>query len=488
MTASTGHDPEELTRRLRRARPSRAVADDALRDAVDRGARVIILDDDPTGTQSVSGLPVVTEWRPSDLAWAFEQEGRGICVLTNTRSLEPAEARIRNAEALASVHAAAQGEPYAIISRGDSTLRGHYAHEIDVVQSSLRDNGWGAVNAVLLVPAFPDAGRITVDAVHWVQEGGVFTPAGASSFARDATFGYEASDLRDWIEEQSNGVIRAADVAVIPLALVRSGHSELVAAIMAHGAGAHVVIDAVDDNDLRCIALAAIAAEELGHKIVYRTSPGLLRARLAQPSPEALPREIVAAAIAASRPATTHGLVVVGSHVPLSSRQLAHLVSTDAGVEHLVLDVSSLLAQSDSKEVTSALVERAAQLLRGRDVVISTSRARVDGADPSESLRIAREVSSALVEVTRALLARSRPSYLIGKGGITSSDLATRGVGLTRATIRGSLLPGLISIWQGADGMTTFSTPYAIFPGNVGTDSSLSDAVAAFRAAANSTG
>ncbi|MET1020431.1 MAG: four-carbon acid sugar kinase family protein, partial [Microterricola sp.] len=435
-----------------------------------------------------SGLPVVTQWRQSELAWAFEQNGHGVCVLTNTRSLETAEARARNAEAMDSVHAAAQGEPYAIISRGDSTLRGHYADELDVVQNSLRDNGWGAVDAVLLVPAFPDAGRITVDAVHWVQEGGGLVPAGESSFARDSTFGYDASDLRDWVEEQSRGVIPAADVAVINLDLVRRGHAELVAAIMDQAGGKHVVIDAVDDNDLRCIAIAAIAAEALGHKIVYRTSPGLLRARLAQPSPEALSREVVAAAIAASRPATTHGLVIVGSHVPLSSRQLAHLVSGDPGIEHLVLDVPSLLSAGCSKEVTSALIDRAARLLHGRDVVISTSRARVDGADPSESLRIAREVSSALVEIASALLARSRPSYLIGKGGITSSDLATRGVGLTRATIRGSLLPGLISIWQGADGTSTFSTPYAIFPGNVGSESSLSDAVAAFRAAANSTG
>ncbi|HEY9423943.1 MAG TPA: nucleotide-binding domain containing protein, partial [Microterricola sp.] len=304
----------------------------------------------------------------------------------------------------------------------------------------------------------------------------------------DSTFGYEASDLRDWVEEQSRGAIPAADVAVINLDLVRSGHAELVAAIMHHVGGKHVVIDAVDDNDLRCIALAAIAAEGLGHKVVYRTSPGLLRARLAQPSPEALHRDVVAAAITASRPATTHGLVIVGSHVPLSSRQLAHLVSGDPNIEHLVLDVPALLSPSGSTGVVSTLVDRAARLLEGRDVVISTSRARVDGADPSESLRIARAVSSALVEIASALLARSRPSYLIGKGGITSSDLATHGVGLTRAMIRGSLLPGLVSIWQGADGTSALSTPYAIFPGNVGSDSSLSDAVAAFRAAANSTG
>ncbi|HEY9423434.1 MAG TPA: four-carbon acid sugar kinase family protein, partial [Microterricola sp.] len=191
MTAGTGYDPEVLKRRLRGARPSRLVGDDVLADAVERGARVVILDDDPTGTQSVSGLPIVTQWRQSDLEWAFEQDGRGICVLTNTRSLEAAEARARNAEALASVHAAAQGGPYSIISRGDSTLRGHYADEIDVVQSSLRSNGWGVVDAVLVVPAFPDAGRITVDAVHWVHEGGGFTPAGESSFARDSTFGYD---------------------------------------------------------------------------------------------------------------------------------------------------------------------------------------------------------------------------------------------------------------------------------------------------------
>ena len=475
---------------LAAAPPSSAVDPAVVLAAAERGATVVVLDDDPTGTQTVTALPIVTRWEVDDLRWAFDQNTVGFCVLTNSRSLSAADARARNRSVIEAVHAAADGRRYVLISRGDSTLRGHHVDEIDEAVATLARVGWGDVDAVLVVPAFPDARRITVDAVHWIFDHTAWLPAGDSSFALDATFGYRASDLRAFTEERSHGALAAGQVEHIDLEQVRGDPEALLERIESITGGRHVVVDAVDENDLRRICLAALRAEERGRRLVYRTSPGLLRPRLGQSPHPPLSAAMVGAAIRRARPTTRHGLLVVGSHVPLSSRQLDHLLSTDTDVQHIVIDVPDLVHGADPAALLADLVHGTVSALSVSDVVLSTSRQRVDGTDGDDSLRIARTVSDALVSTTREVLRLAAPSFLIGKGGITSSDLATGAVGLRRATILGSLLPGMVSVWQSDDPplADVSATPYAVFPGNVGADDALSQALAAFRAGVNSTG
>ena len=65
---------------------------------------------------------------------------------------------------------------------------------------------------------------------------------------------------------------------------------------------------------------------------------------------------------------------------------------------------------------------------------------------------------------------------MIAKGGITSSDVATRGLGVKRALVRGQLLPG-VPVWRlGAEARFP-GIDYVVFPGNVGSDTALADAV-----------
>ncbi|WP_241984836.1 four-carbon acid sugar kinase family protein [Cryobacterium adonitolivorans] len=472
------------------APPSQLVDQTVLLQAAEAGPTVVVLDDDPTGTQTVTALPILTRWEADDLRWAFEQGGTGFCILTNTRSLSVVDARARNASVLEAVHAAAAGRLYVIISRGDSTLRGHHVDEIDEACRTLARVGWGSVDAVLVVPAFPDAQRVTIDSIHWIFENGAWLPAGDSSFAGDATFGYSSSDLREFIAERSYGTLRADEVDRITLDEVRGDPFELVDAIASVSGGRHLVIDAADENDLRSIALAAMRAESRGRRLLYRTSPGLLRPRLAQLPQPPLSTTEVGAAVARAHPATKHGLVVVGSHVPLSSRQLGDLLAHDSSVREIMIDVPTLMRSPNPAAILARIVHYAVTVLADEDVVLSTSRERIDGVDGDDSLRIARVVSGALVTVTREVLRRAQPAFLIGKGGITSSDLATAAVGLRRATILGSLLPGMVSIWQSGDPSLdgVAATPYAVFPGNVGGDEALTQAVAAFRAGANSIG
>jgi uncharacterized protein YgbK (DUF1537 family) len=80
----------------------------------------------------------------------------------------------------------------------------------------------------------------------------------------------------------------------------------------------------------------------------------------------------------------------------------------------------------------------------GRDVVVYTSRALVRGSDPAHSLHLGSRVSQGLIDVVRRLTVQ--PRYLVAKGGITSSDVATQGLGVQRAAVAGQILPG-VPVW-----------------------------------------
>ncbi|WP_288027452.1 four-carbon acid sugar kinase family protein, partial [Arthrobacter sp.] len=179
---------------------------------------LIVLDDDPTGTQSVSDLPVLTRWDVSDFDWVFGHRIDGVAasavyVLTNTRSLDPAEAEARNRDVVVNALAAARtaGISVGFVSRSDSTLRGHFPLEPDTIAATLAAEAGEIVDGVVIVPAFPDAGRITVGGIHYARGGdGTLIPVAETEFARDASFGFTHSSLADYVEEKSGGRVPAS--------------------------------------------------------------------------------------------------------------------------------------------------------------------------------------------------------------------------------------------------------------------------------------
>lgn len=229
--------------------------DTVARSVADSGRVLVVLDDDPTGTQSVADLPVLTGWSVEDLTWALTQGKPAVYVMTNSRSLDPADAEQRNREVATAALQASQatGVPIGFVSRGDSTLRGHLPLEPNTLAHVLEQAG-SPIDGIVLVPAFADAGRVTVGGVHYagpVADG--FTPVGDSEFAKDATFGYTSSDLRDWVAEKSAGSKPADEVVVIDLATLRSGETpgQAAANILAAVSGGRVVaVDCAEENDL----------------------------------------------------------------------------------------------------------------------------------------------------------------------------------------------------------------------------------------------
>lgn len=464
--------------------PVRPVDVAGLADAVTRGRRLVVLDDDPTGTQCVVDLPVLLTWSVEDLRWALRQDTRGCFVLTNSRSLSAEAAAHRNREVVRALHAAAaaEGIEFVIASRSDSTLRGHYPLETDVLTEELRRTGRG-VDAILVVPAYLEAGRLTIEAVHWTPGEGGMIPVADSESARDATFGFTQSDLRRWIEEKTGGRIAAGDVARIDVEDLRRGGPDAVAAILMACTDARpVVVDAAAEEDLHVLAAAVLQAEARGRQFVYRTGPSFVRARVGQTARPPLDGERLGTIVAHrgagdDRTPSTRGLIVVGSHVGRTTRQLDALRRRGV-VEEIEVDVAELLDPLRREEHLAGVIARVGSAMPtpGADVVVRTSRALVRGADPAASLDIARTVSAALVAVVRAVVARHRPAFVIAKGGITSADVATSGLAMHRAWARGTLLPGIISVWEPVSG-SAVGVPYVVFAGNVGDDDALATIV-----------
>lgn len=442
----------------------RPVAPSIVRAVIADARRLVVLDDDPTGTQTVTDIPVLTRWGRDDLRWALAQGGPGFFVLTNTRSLGPDGAAARTREvAEACLDAADEaGIDVSFASRSDSTLRGHFPLETDVLAEVLASRG-RPVDGVLLVPAYVDAGRITVDGVHLVAAGDGFQPVGESEFAADATFGYRSSRLADWVAEKSG---RPVPTTELPLAVVRGDPEELRRRMDGTGV---LIPDVVTDDDLRAVAVAVLAAERDGRRFLYRVGPSFVRARLGQAAEPPIDDARLAALVDRGAP----GLIVVGSHVGRTTRQLDRLRARRgfAGVELEVAAVVEDLERAVATTRDRLLAAESAGL-----VVLSTSRTRITGADASESLGIARRVSAALSAVVAEAVERRRPGFVVAKGGITSSDTATEALGIRRAWARGTLLPGIVSLWEAVEGPAT-GLPYIVFAGNVGDDESLADVV-----------
>ena len=445
--------------------------------------RVVVIDDDPTGSQSVADLPIITTWEDDDVRWAFDQDAVGFFVLANTRSLLPDAAAAVVAEVHDRVVAVAdeRGEDVVLVSRGDSTLRGHFPLETDV----LADRGAAlgrVVDAVLLVPAYPDAGRITVDSVHYLATADDWTPVGESEFAQDASFGYRASALPEWVAEKTQGRVPASDVVRLTLDLIRTGGPAAVTdALLTCHDGRVAVADAVDEDDLRVVALGALAAEAAGLRVVYRSGPSFVRARCGQEARG--PLSDAALTEAFTDAPSGHGLVAVGSHVGLTGRQLDELLAQHPVVPVEIDLVRCLESEAGFQEVVEDSARRAAEHLADSDVVVMTSRTLIRGTDAADSLRVSRVASESLVAVVRAVAARRRPSFLVAKGGITSNDLATKALAIDRAWTLGTMLSGIVSLWVAADGPSA-GVPYVVFPGNVGGDDALSAVVARVATAA----
>ena len=431
------------------------------------GRKVVALDDDPTGVQTIHDVAVLAAWPTGALAAELGAPAPLFFILTNARSLPEDGASAVNREIAGNLlHANREaGVPFVIASRSDSTLRGHFPAETDALASAL-----GGVDGVLICPAFFEGGRVTAGDVHFVREGNRFVAAAETEFARDATFGYRATTLPGWVAEKTRGRVSEADVASLTLEDIRGGGPERVAEhLRGVRNGQPVVVNALDYPDLWTVVLGLLQAEAEGKRFLYRTGASFVRARAGIAARPLLTRDEL---LGPAAPRTVRGLVVVGSHVRRTTEQLRRLLEMPeiTGIE---VAVTELLRGDDgsAREIARTCRQADEALAAGKTPVIYTSR-HVERPDGMEELAVARAVSESLAAIVRGVAAR--PDFVIGKGGITSSDVGTRGLGAERAIVLGQVRPG-VPVWRLGPESRFPGLPYVVFPGNVGNPETLAE-------------
>lgn len=433
--------------------------------------KIVVLDDDPTGTQTVYDIPVLTEWSVETLAQELLADSPAFYLLTNSRSLPLPQAQAINAAIGRNLLAAAQqtGRDFAVVSRSDSTLRGHFPGEVEALAEALGQH----FDAWLLIPFFLEGGRYTINDIHYVAEGELLIPAGETPFAQDKVFGYRSSDLKEWVAEKTFGVTPAETVASITIDDIRRGGPERVAEKLSRLAGGTVcVVNAASYRDIGIVVSGLLQAEAQGRQFLYRTAASFVRVRAGLgPRPLLTPAEL--------HPTETGGgLIIVGSYVPKTTTQVEALLAQTT-VTGLEINVEALLDDNRRAAEIERVADQAGEILgQNRDVMLYTSRQLITGDDAAASLSLGQRVSDSLVRIVRAI--STRPRYLLAKGGITASDVATQGLGIKKATVLGQILPG-VPVWQAGPESRYPGLTYIVFPGNVGGPEALADIATMFK-------
>ena len=424
---------------------------------------IVVLDDDPTGTQTCYDVTVLISWRAELITEELKKKPSILYILTNSRSLPENDAVKLTREICNNLKAAVKesGREIVVISRSDSTLRGHFPAEVDAIATELEMRE----AVIVLIPAFIEGGRLTLDDVHYITENQELVPVSDTAFAKDLSFGYQNADLKLWIEEKTKGRINASEVSSISIEDIRIGGPKLISEkLKSCNNGSICIMNAAGYSDLEVIAMGLIMAENAGKKILYRSSATIVPIRAGIESGKIFTskrNDVVS---------ENGSLVIVGSHVPKTTHQLNWLLA-NSDYKDIEVNVAELLQRGETLPLAETISKQTDQLLSsGNNVVIYTSRRLETGDDAESNLKINALVSDFLVRILKGITIR--PKLIIAKGGITSSDLASKALSAEKALVLGPVIPG-VPVWL-MDGESKFpGIIYVVFPGNVGDDSSL---------------
>lgn len=435
--------------------------------------KIVVLDDDPTGVQTVHGVYVLTGFDKELIREGFLGKERLFFILTNSRALTESQTRVLHAgigETLMEV-SEETGIPFLLLSRGDSTLRGHYPLETTVLKDTLEAKGSGAFDGEILVPFFAAGGRFTVNNIHYVRYGDELVPAGKTEFAKDKTFGYQSSDLRMYIEEKTKGSYRAWETVCISLEELRKGEVDGIAEKLRSVTGfGKVIVNALDRVDLQvfCLALYRVLAE--GKQFLFRCAADFVK-ELGGISE----RPLLSRRDMVTGEEKRGGIIVIGSHTEKTTKQLEQLRGME-GLAFLEFNSDLVLENKLEEEVGRIVAEAERLIMQGISPVIYTRRKLLEIAGDTREQALLRsvQISRGVQRLVGDL--KIRPAFVIAKGGITSSDVGVKALEVRKALVLGQAQPG-VPVWKTDAGSKFPGIPYIIFPGNVGNDDTLKNVV-----------
>ena len=436
--------------------------------------KLVVLDDDPTGVQTVHDVSVYTDWEEESIRKGFEEKEAMFFILTNSRSFSVEETTKVHQDIAARVAKVARelGQDFMIISRGDSTLRGHYPLETQLLADGLTKNEGVVIDGEIICPFFPEGGRYTMDNIHYVKEQENLVPAGMTEFAKDKTFGYKFSDLTEYVEEKTEGKYHKEDCITISLdelnALDVQGIKDK---LMSAQNMAKIIVNAVSYADLKVFCAALVLAMKAGKHYMARTAAAFTKVMGRISDQPLLGRAQL------EGDTKNGGIVLICSHVKKTTDQLNCLKELDGQADFMEFQVNTVFEENGlEKEVERTVKAAEEKILSGRTVVIYTSRQLLapENMTPEEKLHISVKISNAVTSIIGKLSVK--PKFIIAKGGITSSDVGTKALRVKKARVMGQVKKG-IPVWMTGEESKFPGMPYIIFPGNVGEVSTLKEIV-----------
>ncbi|AOV06603.1 four-carbon acid sugar kinase family protein [Sporosarcina ureilytica] len=440
--------------------------------------KIIVLDDDPTGVQTVHGIPVFTDWSEETICDMFEEDRQLVFLLTNSRAFSVEKTKQVHTDIAERIARVSQQLtiPFVLISRGDSTLRGHYPLETVVLKETIEKESSVHYDGEIILPFFKEGGRETIDDVHYVKQGEQYIPAGETEFAKDRMFGFTSSHLKEWIEEKTSGAYSKEDVLSISLEELRTlDFTSMVNKLLQLKDFQKLIVNAVTEDDVKAFSIALLRAIKAGKHYLFRTAASFTKVIGDVSSKPYLTKDEL---ITESN--QNGGLVVVGSHVQKTTDQLNRL--KELADIHFVEFNCHLVTNEDlfAEEIVRIQQLINTKIAEGTTVCVYTSRERLDLEDgrEEEELALSVKISNAVTQFVHKC--NPQPRYVIAKGGITSSDIGTIGLEVKKAEVMGQVAPG-VPVWKTGGESIFPHIPYIIFPGNVGEDDTLKRVVQALQ-------
>lgn len=427
--------------------------------------KFIVLDDDPTGVQTVHDISVYTDWTLDSIMKGVAEKNKVFYILTNSRGMTVDETTSVHKQIVKNIAKAAKEtkKKYLIMSRSDSTLRGHYPLETQILKEGMEADGFH-VDGEILCPFFKEGGRFTINNTHYVKYGEELVPAADTEFARDKSFGYMHSSIPEYVEEKTDGEYKARDVVCISLDTIRTLDFDKIEKQLEEVTGFQkVCVNAIDYCDIKIFAVALYRAMAKGKTFMFRTAAGLVKVVGGITDIPLLTRKDMVV-----NETMNGGIIVVGSHTQKTTDQLKELLKLDGVVpiefnSNLVLDGDDAL----EAEVDRCIVLEEEIIKSGKTAVCFTNRTLLTVENDTKESALRRSVK--ISEGVQSLVGRLKvtPAFVIAKGGITSSDIGTKALAVQCAKVMGQIKPG-IPVWQTGKESKFPYTPYVIFPGNVG--------------------
>ncbi len=415
-----------------------------------KSSKIVVLDDDSTGCQTVHDISILLEWKGNILRETLFEEDV-FYILTNSRAYSERKAMAINRDIAKRLRESFNPNKLKIISRSDSTLRGHFYGEVKTLMNVL-----GPFDGIIIAPYFKEGKRFTLFDTHYVLDNDELIEVNKTEFSKDPIFGYKNAYLPHWVEEKSKGLWRHEDVFSISIEDIRKGGPKRIRELLLGiQNGKPVIVNALCDEDLEVFVLGLIEAEKTGKRFLYRTAASFVKIRAGIEDKELI-----------SPPKKERGLIIVGSFVKTTTEQLSRLLR-NRRISRIEVSISNIL--SNYQQYLKKVAEEINIKLKRNSLVVYTEREYFK-PDSKDELKVGEEISNFLGSLVRKL--RVAPKFIISKGGITSYMIAKRGLRAKKVRVLGQVAPG-VPVWELGRESKYPKLLYVVFPGNVGDENTL---------------